>query len=77
LPWSFLEELNPVKYSGKPYFRKADFRYKNFAQFESILIEHALEIFKTSEDYYRVASSILRRHSRKIFAMWKPVFMRV
>lgn len=60
LPWSFLEELNPVKYSEEPYFRKADFRYKNFAQFESILIEHALKIFKTSEDYYRVASSIFR-----------------
>ena len=60
LPWSFLEELNPVKYSGNPYFRKADFRYKNFAQFESILIEHALEVFKTAESYHRVASSIFK-----------------
>jgi hypothetical protein len=38
LPWSFLEELNPVKYSDVPYFREAAFRYKDFAQFESILI---------------------------------------
>ena len=60
LPWSFLEELNPVKYSDVPYFREAAFRYKDFAQFESILIEHALEVFKSADDYHRIALHIFK-----------------
>lgn len=58
LPWSFLEQLNPEKYGVEPFFRKPGFRYRGFAQFEKILIEHALEIFKSAEDYFNVASSI-------------------
>ena len=60
LPWDFLVKKNPTKFSVQPEFRKPSFRYKDFSQFESILIEHALEIFKTAQDYHDVARSIFR-----------------
>ncbi len=60
LPWSFLEKINPSKFSKEPPFRSADFRYDNFEQFESILIEHALEVFASANDYHEVAASIFR-----------------
>ena len=41
-------------------FPNNSFRYDSFSHFESILIEHALEIFKSAEDYYHVASSIFK-----------------
>ena len=61
LPWSFLQEIDPVKYGEVPFFRESSFRYNNFTQFESILIDHALKVFKSAEDYFNVASSIFRK----------------
>ena len=60
MPWSFLEELDPNKYGEVPFFREQEFRYTDFAQFEKILIDHALEVFKSADDYYKVASSIFQ-----------------
>lgn len=60
LPWSFLEQANPSKFLKEPHFRSSDFRYDNFEQFESILIEHALEVFASANDYHEVAASIFR-----------------
>lgn len=65
LPWTFLKNLNPAKYPGVPFFRSPDFRYENFTQFESILIEHALEIFKSADDYHQVASSVFKEARRQ------------
>ena len=61
LPWSFLRELDPRNYGEVPFFRKPSFRYDNFSQFESILIDHALKIFKSADDYFNVASSIFQK----------------
>ena len=61
LPWSFLQELDPGEYDEVPFFRKPSFRYENFSQFESILIDHALKIFKSVDDYFNVASSIFQK----------------
>ena len=61
LPWSFLQELDPGEYGEVPFFRKPSFRYENFSQFESILIDHALKIFKSVDDYFNVASSIFQK----------------
>ena len=38
------------------------FRYDSFEQFESILIDHALLIFKSAESYYEVAKRIFEKH---------------
>ena len=41
-------------------FRKPEFRYVDFAQFEKILIDHALKVFRSAEDYFKVSASIFR-----------------
>lgn len=58
LPWEFLVRKDPVRFTDEPVFRSPDFRYDNFAQFESILIGHAMEIFSSPQDYHDVAKSI-------------------
>lgn len=58
LPWEFLVRKDPVRFTDEPVFRSPDFRYDNFAQFESILIDHAMEIFSSPQDYHDVAKSI-------------------
>tara|TARA_B100000242_G_scaffold272621_1_gene225673 strand:+ start:198 stop:1205 length:1008 start_codon:yes stop_codon:yes gene_type:complete len=60
LPWHFLNQKDPHRFAKEPFFRNNSFRYDSFSHFESILIEHALEIFKSAEDYYHVASSIFK-----------------
>ena len=62
LPWEMLRETNPEKFSSIPAFRKPDFRYESFEQFESILIDHALLVFNSAESYYNVAQRIFENH---------------
>ena len=60
LPWDFLHQKDPKKFESEPFFRNPEFRYESFSHFESILIDHALEIFQSAQDYYNVASSIFK-----------------
>jgi adenosine deaminase len=62
LPWPLLEQTNPVKFSGTPSFRKPNFRYDSFEQFESILIDHALDFFCSPESYFDAARAIFENH---------------
>ena len=62
LPWEMLRETNPEKFSSIPAFRKPDFRYESFEQFESILIDHALLVFNSAESYYNAAQRIFENH---------------
>ncbi len=62
LPWELLEQKHPRKYSSQPSFRGPDFRYESFEQFESILIEHALDWFDSPESYFEAAQVIFARH---------------
>ena len=39
----------PDEFSKVPDFRQPEFRYENFAQFESILIDHALELSRNQQ----------------------------
>jgi adenine deaminase len=61
LPWELLERKDPAKYSRQPVFRHEGFRYDSFEQFESILIEHALDWFDSPESYYEAASLIFSK----------------
>ena len=54
---------------------KVDFRYRNFEQFESILIEHAMCWFDSAESYYEAAKVIFSNIFNKMLSMWKLVFM--
>ena len=56
LPWSFLQEIDPVKYGEVPFFREPSFRYNNFTQFESILIDHAISELNVKRIQHGVAA---------------------
>ena len=62
LPWELLERKNPAKYSEQPVFRSEGFRYDSFEQFESILIDHALDWFDSPESYHEAAKLIFSKH---------------
>jgi adenosine deaminase len=62
LPWELLERIDPKVFSQTPYFRKSEFRYKSFEQFESILIEHAMRWFHSAESYFEAAGLIFNKH---------------
>ena len=43
LPWCLLAKKYPERFSNIPDFRKEGFRYDNFEQFESILIDSSAQ----------------------------------
>ena len=62
LPWELLQQKYPDRFLKTPTFRKPNFRYENFEQFESILIEHAMCWFDSVESYYEAAKVIFSKH---------------
>ncbi len=62
LPWELLEQKYPERFFQTPFFRKPEFRYDNFEQFESILIEHAMCWFDSVESYHEAAKVIFSKH---------------
>ncbi len=65
LPWELLVKKDPVRFSEDPFFRKADFRYESFEQFEQVLIEHAMCWFDSPENYYEAAKLIFSAHLKQ------------
>ena len=61
LPWELLERKNPSKYSRQPDFRGESFRYESFEQFESTLIDHALDWFDSPDSYHEAAGLIFKK----------------
>ena len=62
IPWELFEERFPGQFPKVPEFRKPEYRYDSFAQFESILIDHALRIIKQPSDYSEIARRIFQNH---------------
>ena len=52
LPYELLTAWQPARYPSNPPFRRADYRYATFPDFERILLENALPWFTTAERYY-------------------------
>jgi adenosine deaminase len=65
LPWELLEKKNPSKYAEQPAFRDEAFRYDSFEQFESILIEHALDWFDSPDRYHEAAKLIFSKQAEQ------------
>ena len=55
----------PRAFSNIPDFRKEGFRYDNFEQFESILIDHAMQWFDSPNSYHEAAKIIFESHVRQ------------
>ena len=58
LPYELLHELDPDTFPEKPFFRASDYRYPNFVEFESLLIEHAVTWYTGPERYHQACKRI-------------------
>ncbi|MBK1878628.1 adenosine deaminase family protein [Pelagicoccus mobilis] len=52
LPYELLTEMDEERFPEIPHFRKPDFRYPNFVEFENLLIDHAVVWFNSAERYH-------------------------
>jgi adenosine deaminase len=62
LPYELLTAWQPERYAPDPDFRRADYRYASFPDFDRILLGHALPWFTTPERYHEAAKAIFARH---------------
>lgn len=62
LPYELLTAWKPDAYPVDPAFRRSDYRYATFPDFEGILLAHALPWFTTAERYYEAAKAIFAKH---------------
>ncbi len=62
LPYDLLVQWKPDTYVPNPLFRDKNYRYKDFPDFEKILLDHALPWFNSAERYYEAAKVMFKRH---------------
>lgn len=62
LPYELLREWKPETYPADPEFRRADYRYPTFPDFDRILLSHALPWFTNAERYYAAAKVMFAKH---------------
>jgi adenosine deaminase len=66
LPYDqLLRTLNPVEYGPDPDFRRRDYRYPTFPNFEETLLRHALPWYTSAERYHEAARVIFAEHVRQ------------
>lgn len=56
LPYELLHRWDPVRWPEDPAFRRPDYRYRSFPDFDRILLSHALPWFTSAERYHEAAS---------------------
>ena len=62
LPYELLTAWDPVRYPANPPFRRPDYRYETFPDFERILLDAALPWFTTPERYYEATKVMFAKH---------------
>ena len=62
LPYELLRTWQPDRYPEDPPFRRPDYRYATFPDFEQILLDHALPWFTTAERYHEAMKAIFAQH---------------
>ena len=62
LPYELLQRLDPEKFAEPQACWAPDFKWPTFEEFESHLIEHAVQWFTTPERYHEAAKLIFEKH---------------
>ncbi len=62
LPYELLTAWQPARYPANPPFRRADYRYATFPDFERILLDAALPWFTTAERYHEATKVMFAKH---------------
>ncbi|EDY84548.1 Adenosine/AMP deaminase, putative [Verrucomicrobiia bacterium DG1235] len=52
LPYELLVEMDGARFPADPFFRKSDYRYPGFVDFETLLIDHAVCWFDSADRYH-------------------------
>ena len=58
LPWDLLQAANPEKYESSPASWAPDFRFRNFAHFESELLGYVGDFFHSAQRYHECARAV-------------------
>ena len=58
LPWSLLQAANPGKYANPPASWAPDFRFRDFAHFETELLGYAGDFFTSAQRYHDCAQAV-------------------
>jgi adenosine deaminase len=62
LPYELLTAWQPQQFPADPAFRRTDYRYASFPDFERILLENALPWFTSAERYYEATKVMFAKH---------------
>jgi adenosine deaminase len=62
LPYDLLRAWRPEQFPEDPPFRRPDFRYPSFPEFERILLDNALPWFNSADRYHQAAKTMFARH---------------
>ena len=62
MPYELLRSLDPANYPEHPPFRRADYRFPAFPDFDRTLLAHALPWFTSAERYHEAAQAVFARH---------------
>jgi adenosine deaminase len=62
LPYDLLRGWRPDQFPEDPPFRRPDYRYATFPEFERILLQNALPWFNSADRYHEAAKVMLARH---------------
>ena len=58
LPWSLLQAVHPGKYASPPASWAPDFRFRDFAHFETELLGYAGDFFTSAQRYHECAQAV-------------------
>jgi adenosine deaminase len=62
LPYELLHGWDPVKYPLDPGWRRPDYRFTSFPEFDGTLLGHALPWFTDAQRYYEAARATFAQH---------------
>lgn len=62
LPFELLQKMDPEKFAEPQACWAPDFKWPTFEDFETHLIDHAMQWFTTPERYFEAAQVIFRKH---------------
>lgn len=61
LPYELLTELDPERFPVDPEFRRPDYKFESFVDFENLLIEHAVVWYTSAERYHLACRRIFEK----------------
>lgn len=61
LPYELLVELDGDRFPVEPPFRRLDYRYPGFVEFETLLIDHAAVWFNSAERYHQACKLVFEK----------------